>query len=110
MLKGAGETDVEVPRSLAAQIEKHAQVNAALALKEASHQAPRAKAAAALKAAVVEVVGSIPPGVLASDSNVSEDPMIAAISGRVWYWLSCIWNDVPPLHVSQVMLATNQIT
>ena len=88
MTKRAGDTGVEVPRSLAAQIDKHAQVNNALALGDASGQA-RAEAESTLKAATAEIVGNTPPGVLASDSMTSEEPMLQVISDRVWSRLSC---------------------
>lgn len=83
MPERAGESDVQVSRSLTAQISKHATVNVALDLQAAPHQASRAGAAAILKAAVADIVGSIPPGVVASDSIISEEAMLQVVADRV---------------------------
>jgi hypothetical protein len=75
---------------LAAQIFKYSQVNSALDVSAVSHQASLAAAAAALKDAVVKIVDSTPPGVLASDSIISEDAMLKVLADGVWHTYSVI--------------------
>jgi hypothetical protein len=86
----AGESRISIPRSLSAQVTKYAQVNSALVVHVVSHQASHAAAAAALKDACAKIVDSIPPGVLASDSIISEDAMLKVLADGVWHPYSVI--------------------